>query len=241
MHNIKTLSVTFAEPIEAREIHCFRGAIAEKVGLEREYYHNHNNDPAVKQAYHYRYPLIQYRLYRSRPQLLFINEAIDEARHFFGQSEWNLNMAGRPYPAQVERLKAGQTQLGLLPETQAYTIRRWLALNGDNYDRFAQTERLTTRIETLERILAGNILSMASGLGYRFPARFELFLTESYRQYSLPYKGTRLMAFDTTFRTNVQLPLGFSVGKGSSLGFGRVGKAKPTKTEQTTTQEVTTA
>lgn len=229
MQNIRTLSVTFNEPIEIRELECFRGAIVEKVGLEREWYHNHNNATDRQSDYHYRYPLVQYSLRRRRPRILFINKAIDEARYFFSQPDWNLRLAGRVYPTHIDQLKAKQVQIGWQEEMKEYRIERWLALNEQNYDAYHQMNALRDKISLLERVLAGNIISMAKGLDYRFPERFELELSDWQRCRALPYKGISLLTFDLSFRTNLVLPLGFGVGKGSSMGWGRLGELSDTR------------
>ena len=58
---LRLLSVTFQSTIEPWELPQFRGAMAHKVGLEHEWFHNHNNEDPDKPKLHYRYPLIQYK------------------------------------------------------------------------------------------------------------------------------------------------------------------------------------
>lgn len=221
---VRTFSVTFSEPIPVQELESFRGAVAEKVGLDREWYHNHDNDPSQAASFHYRYPLIQYQLNRGQPKLLFLNEAIDEARHFFTQPDWQLKMAGRTYSSQIDQLKADQLVFGLGSEMRPYTLRRWLALNERNHYEFQATKRLSKKIELLERILVGHILNMATGFNYRFPEHFTLYLSDISRRRRVSYKGVEFLAFDLSFWTNAVLPVGLSVGKRSSLGNGRIGK-----------------
>lgn len=62
MKQLRLISVTFDTEIAPYETPAFRGAVIEKVGYEREHYHNHNNDPEADIRYHYRYPLVQYKL-----------------------------------------------------------------------------------------------------------------------------------------------------------------------------------
>lgn len=219
---INTLSVTFNEPIQVNELECFRGAIAEKVGLEREWFHNHNNNPEEKVGFHYRYPLVQYKLSWKRPRILFVNEAVGEARHFFGQQTWDLQLAGRDYPAKIDELKALQYDFGLIPDFKNYRVRRWLALNSKNFEVYHEMPTFKEKISLLETILAGNILSMASGLDYRFEERFQVDLIDYHQSRPVIYKGVKLLTFDIAFRTNVVIPSGLSLGKGSSLGFGHL-------------------
>lgn len=223
---VRTLSITFSEPIPVHELECFRGAVTEKVGLDREWYHNHDNDPFRAVSFHYRYPLIQYHLSRGRPKLLFLNEAIDEARHYFTQPDWQLKMAGRTYSSQIDQLKVDQLIFGLGSEMQHYTLSRWLALNERNHYEFLATKRLSEKVELLERVLVGHILNMATGFNYRFPEHFTLYLSDIFRHRVVPYKGVEFLAFDLSFWTTALLPVGLSLGKRSSLGNGRIGKPK---------------
>jgi hypothetical protein len=220
MQKLKTLSVTFSEPIEPQELECFRGAVVEKVGQDREWYHNHNNQSTEKGGYHYRYPLIQYKLNRKRPMIVFINEAIDEARHFFVQPDWNMTMANRSYQVKIEQLKARQLEFGIVAQPREYRIRRWLALNMKNFPIYQELPTMRDRLIKLEQLLANNILSMATSLGYRFPERFDVEITDFYGKQPVQYKGNQLLVFNLSFRTNVVIPFGLSLGKGSSLGFG---------------------
>lgn len=59
MQPLRILSVTFDTHLDPWDLPKFRGAIARKVGLEHEWFHNHDNENG---GYHQRYPLIQYKL-----------------------------------------------------------------------------------------------------------------------------------------------------------------------------------
>ena len=97
MKPIRILSVTFDTEIAAHETPAFRGAVIEKVGLEHELFHNHNNDPQARVAYHYRYPLVQHKRWRRKPSIVFIDKGVDQAQHFFMQPDWRLDFAGRRF------------------------------------------------------------------------------------------------------------------------------------------------
>ena len=105
MKQVRILSVAFDTEIAAHETPAFRGAVIEKVGLEHELFHNHNNDPSAKVAYHYRYPVVQYKRQGRRPSIVFIDEGVGQAQHFFMQPDWSLEFAGRRYNASISDLK----------------------------------------------------------------------------------------------------------------------------------------
>jgi hypothetical protein len=221
MKHLRTLSVTFAEPIRWEELECFRGAMAEKVGIQHDFYHNHNNEPGAKLAFHYRYPLIQYQLRRGRPRLLFLDEAIEEARYFFGQPDWSLQLNGRPYQSAIEALKADQYAVDVTPgEFHRYRLRHWQALNAENYAAFQAARPLRDKVALLERVLASQILAFATGIGYRLPHRLELYLTDWHHTRPARYKGVKVFTFEVSFEANMLLPAGIGLGKGVSVGYG---------------------
>lgn len=217
------LSVSFSEEIHPGELECFRGALVEKVGFEHERYHNHNNSGNGASQFHYRYPLIQYQLMQRRPRLLFLEDAIEDARHFFTQPDWDLHMNGRDYHTKIAELKATQHQVGVTPgRYQHYRLRRWQALNTDNYPKYQSLETLSEKVAFLERVLSGQLLSFFTGVGYQLPERFRLELTDWGRAYTDQYKGIEASLFDVAFRAELALPSGVGVGKGGGLGYGRV-------------------
>ncbi len=67
MKKLRLLAVSFDTHISPWELKQFRGAVSQKVGLEHEWFHNHDNSGEEQDSpsygrprYHHRYPLIQY-------------------------------------------------------------------------------------------------------------------------------------------------------------------------------------
>lgn len=218
------LTVTFEQEILARELENFRGAIVEKIGLDKsEFFHNHNNAPDAKQAFHYRYPLIQYSLDQKRPTLTFLEKAIDEATLFFSQPDWDLIVNGKPYKSSVQNIKASQPILALAKENSfTYRLQMWQALNTTNFELFKKHTKLVDKVIHLQSALSGHIIALANGLGYRIPGRFELDLTDIYKTYAGYYKGVKVALYDVGFQTDMIIPTGIGLGKGASLGYGRL-------------------
>ena len=223
MKNLRMLTVTFSEELQPEELERFRGALVEKVGLEHERFHNHNNSQNGASLFHYKYPLVQYQLVRRCPRLVFLEDAIEDARHFFMQSDWDLHMHEREYKTRIAELKATQHQVGVTPgQFHNYRIRRWQALNTDNFQQYQSLETLRERIVFLEKVLSGQVLSFFTGIGYQAPERFRLDLTSLDRSWTTEYKGVRVSVFDAAFRAEVALPPCVGLGKGVRLGYGRV-------------------
>lgn len=102
----------------------------------------------------------------------------------------------------------------------AYRLDSWLALNEENYQKFQGLENLSDRIEMLEKVLTGNILSMYKGCGVfiEHPLRVKLLSLSSSK--IVRYKSVHLVAFDVEFSSNVSIPLYAGLGKHVSVGFG---------------------
>lgn len=229
MKNIRILSVTFSEPIAEHEIPAFRGAIIEKVGLERDLFHNHNNQSDEDQQYHYRYPLVQYKRRRKKPTLVFIEHGIDEAQHFFTKPSWDMTMAGRTYHTSIEQMLVREYPLGITETEQHYTIRHWQALNQKNFSRYMELDGLPEKAQLLEKVLTAHLLALGSGVDHFFTERFDLIITRILGTRYRAFGGVKVKTFDVRFKVNMQIPPFLGVGKGVSKGFGTVSKYVPKK------------
>jgi hypothetical protein len=234
MQQIRLISVAFDTEIAPHETAAFRGAVIEKVGYDRELYHNHNNDPQAERLYHYRYPLVQYKRQRRRPAILFIDEGVNEAQHFFSNPDWQLNFAGRDYQASVADLRVKQYKLGVCDRPRYYTLRRWAALNQSNFERFLAIESDEARKAFLERMLVGHILGFGKGVGHRYEKRVEARILDIFRQRSIPMGGVRMLTCDIRFEANVMLPAQIGLGKGAARGFGILSYWNPDKEQKPT-------
>lgn len=229
MKQVRILSVSFDTEIAPFETPAFRGAVIEKVGAEHEFYHNHNNAPGARVAFHYRYPLVQYKRQGRRPAIVFIDKGVDEARHFFTQPDWSLNFAGRQYQASIVGLQVRQYPIGVTNEPQYYTLRRWMGLNQANYEKYNQMEGVAEKTGFLENALAGHILAFAQGVGHRFERRFEVSILDVLGARYRPFEQVHALTFDIRFKADVLLPAYVGLGRGVSKGFGVLSKYYPNR------------
>lgn len=229
MKQVRILSVSFDTEIAPHETPAFRGAVIEKVGVEHEHYHNHNNAPGARVAFHYRYPLVQYRRQRRRPSIIFIDKGVDEAQHFFTQPDWSLNFAGRDYHASIADMRVKQYPLGVTDEPHYYTLRHWMGLNQANYERYNQLEGMAEKIGFLENALVGHILAFAQGVGHRFERRFDVSILHVLGARYRPFEEVHALTFDLRFKANVLLPAYIGLGRGVSKGFGLLSKYDPNR------------
>lgn len=232
MKELRLLSVTFDTEIPPREISAFRGSIIEKVGLDREQYHNHNNQPGERVKFHYRYPLVQYKRYRKRPMLLFLDHGVDEAKYFFSQPDWILNFAGKTREAAVHEMRVKPYQLKVVEGERHYKLVRWIPLNQQNFQKYDRLQKEEAKRRFLEKVLMANIHSFAEGIDWRIDGWVEIRIDEIIGKYGLKHKGVRRMAFDVKLRTNIVLPPFIGLGKGVSHGFGMLWPIRKETKEQ---------
>lgn len=222
MKELQIMKVVFDAHIAAHETPAFRGAIISKVGLDRDIYHNHDNNADSTKRYHYRYPLIQYRQDHRRPAMVFIEEGIPEARFLFAQPDWSLTFAGRTQAMNISDMQVRRYSFGVTPHHRYYMLYRWQALNESNFKEYMATESLADRLAQLQKILSGHIISFAKGVDYRIEERFDLAITDLVHTRTVRYEGVKVLAFDVRIKTNLLLPPHIALGKGVSLGFGEV-------------------
>ena len=223
MHRLRTLSVSFDTHINPWELPRFRGAVARKVGLEHEWYHNHNNETG---GFHQRYPLIQYKLDahngQIRPMLLCLDQGIEEAHHFFSQPDWGLRIGETEHPMRIAQLHVHQHTLNVWEQPMAYRIHKWKAFNPENYEHYNSLKGIAEQFAFLERLLATHIIAFAGGVGWSAAPRFELRITDYLKKEWVDHKGIKMLAFTLEFEANVSLPDFIGLGKGVALGFGTV-------------------
>ncbi len=206
-----------ALPLRRNQIHAFRGAVAEAVGLENDLFHNHSDDP--EQPLHYRYPLIQYKVLHGQALIVGLGKGASALRSFV--EEDGLLLAGK---FRIQQRVDENFQLGMTEEMRPYYLEQWLALNQVNYGRWMEMEHPISRKMELERILAAHILSFAAGVGFTVPRPRGLVveLHEAAPPRRVRCHDGQLISFDVRFSANINLPFDVDIGKSASHGFGCV-------------------
>lgn len=240
MKKLRLLAVSFDTTIQPWEITRFRGAVARKVGLEHEWFHNHDNsgnsetdagpsgnaDTVVK--YHHRYPLIQYKIdtsgRRMRPMILCLDDCIEEAHHLFSQPDWSIQIGATRHELRIARLHVDQINLNVWDVPLTYKVHKWRGLNSENFREYQKREGMAERITFLENILAAHILSFARGVGWELDKRFEVKITKLLKEEWISFKSIKMLAFTLEFKANLSLPDFIGLGQGAGEGFGVVRK-----------------
>jgi hypothetical protein len=216
MKKIKILDVVFTNEIEGYEIEAFRGAISKLVGFENTLYHNHINDTKLA----YSYPLIQYKIIKRQASFSFIAQGVEEAKAFFTNKDWNINISGRSMKLEIDTFNLKNAFFKVENEVYKYKIRKWMPLNQENFKKYIQLKSVEERIDLLTSILIGNILSMAKSLDWKITNQIDLSIDEVIDEQKITFKKNSVITFDLCFISNVQLPTNIGLGKGVSHGFG---------------------
>ena len=219
MPEITTLSIQFNRRISRREIPYFRSAVIEKTERASSHFHNHKGN----EAFHYRYPHIQYKICNGLPTIVCLQEGVEDINWLLEKDDLQLNIGNRKVDFKIRDLKMGVKNIGISGGLEHYSLSNWMALNqkylskwiGMKVDSEAQKD-------FLESILTGNILSFAKGMDYHIKERLMVKITHLSKPFSQTFKGQNVLVFNIEFVSNIELPQWIGLGKGSSLGFGTV-------------------
>lgn len=219
--NCNMVRVVFNLRLKDYEIPAFRGAIIDTVGRHHVVFHNHLDED----KFHYKYPVIQYKRTKGQASIICIKEGVEELHHFFLKNKGSIRIGNSERELMVSNVELSRYGLHVSDELFHYKIHQWLPLHGDNFNKFMALDGLVERIHFLERILTGNILSMAKGLGWYIDKPVLVSITDLGSQSWCTLKKIKVLCFDLEFKTNVFLPYGIGLGKSSSIGFGTIEKA----------------
>jgi len=223
MKHLRILSVAFDTSIQPWQLPQFRGAVAKKVGLEHDWFHNHDNE---NNNFYQRYPLIQYKIdarkEQMRPMLLFLNDGIEEAQHFFSQPDWGLRIGQQDYDMRIARLQVHQHNLHTWEQPFHYRIHKWRALNSEHFREWQALSGIAEKYAFLENILVAHILSFARAVDWQLDQRLELKITHTAKEEWISFKDIKMRCFTLNFSANASLPDFIGLGKGAGVGFGVV-------------------
>lgn len=225
MPKTRLLSVIFNNSIQPFEINLFRGAIGNVMREGSVLFHNH-----LEGGLRYGYPLIQYKIINKKAAIVCLNEGADAIHELFTKGELRLKLGERDEELfEVDEMKISNPVVQVWKDTFSYSIINWLALNEANFEEYKALQGDILKMEFLEKILIGNILSFAGGINWTVEDEIKVRITHFNRLHTLTFREVQFQAFNLNFITNVSLPNGIGLGKGSSTGYGVIRKLKQEK------------
>lgn len=177
----------------------------------------HNHDRQSRDLY--RYPLVQYKVVDGVPVILAIENGIPALQQVILNCR-ELTLGGQVYPCGGLRMELEDCVLGDTRERCRYKFRSpWFGLNQRNYRQYEQSSAEDQK-SLLERVLAGNLLSLSKEFGVYVEQRLEPEC--ALRSSSFRFKNETVLGFEGEFSVNFLLPDLLGLGKSVSKGFGTV-------------------
>ncbi|MDR3261920.1 MAG: hypothetical protein LBT78_08830 [Tannerella sp.] len=224
---ISVLIIEFNNQLPISAIPKFRGAVINMLNSKNILFHNHREEGGLR----YSYPLIQYKRIHGKAAIVCVAEGTESIGEFFSNRNETVKIGNKEAPLELAHVKADKVLVQLWESEFTYSLRKWLPFNQENYAKFQEIEDVKGKAEFLEKILTGNILSFAKGIGIRFDANITGKITSIEEMGAMKYKDIPFAAFDILFKTNVSLPNYIGLGKGVSHGFGMVVRIKSNETK----------
>lgn len=215
----KMLVLRFSNTLKNHELPLFRGAVIASISRGNNLYHNHNDD-----LFRYSYPLIQYKIIENEAAILCIDDGVNSIEHILENPEFALRIGQRTISMSIKSIKRFDFSLTFSDEKMSYSITKWLPLNQDRYSTYLHLPTVTDKIEFLEKILVGNLLSLAKGLGIILSQQIELEIIQVDEEQICNFKKMKMYAISLVFTTNLILPDFIGLGKGVSMGYGVINK-----------------
>ena len=219
MNKLKMLVIRFKNLINQEELSFFRGAIISTMENANILFHNHEEN-----KFRYSYPLIQYKRINKCAAIVCIGEGTETIGEFFSNCNFDVNIGKRKTTLEIASVKAFQSIVQIWDDLLTYRINKWLPLNQENYLQYMNLESIVDKYAMLEKILVGNILSFAKGIGLHIDKQVICKITDIDDQYIINYKDVNMTAFNAKFKSNISIPNFAGLGKGVSLGFGTITK-----------------
>lgn len=217
MKKIKILTVSFENSISPQEIPYFRGAIIQISGIENDIFHNHKDNGFI-----YTYPLIQYKRKKGKPMLLCLDKGVENIHHFFSNHQEGIMLGNRKYDLIVDELNMSSATVSVSDTSFQYSLKDWLPLNQKNHKLYFSLNSEIEKLEFLEKIIIGNLLSFAKGIGWLLTEIIKVRVHKINTVKKVTIKNHPMLAFDSTFSCNLKLPNYIGIGKNVSLGYGLI-------------------
>lgn len=216
MYKLPTIVIQFDNEIESKALPFFRGAVIASLEKKDILFHNHDEDKL-----RYSYPLIQYKRIHRKAAVMGIGKGIEVISQLLTARDFNYQIGNEQVEMRIEAVNAYDNEIVLAEEaTYRYRLQNWLPLNSSNYSQYQHSDSLVERIQILERVLVGNVLSFLKGIDIHLEEQLIVNVTDIKAQRPYIYKKVKLMAFDIEFKTNIQLPQYIGIGKNASVGCG---------------------
>lgn len=193
-----------------------RGAIGNLKADDR-LFHQHQAGANTR----YGYPLIQYKILNQKPWLIGLAQGA-EALSGLNLLDAHLTLGQARYRITAQDAASSTVEFGWTIPHLLYEFQTpWMALNQKNYHRYHQLGDLADKKRFLERILAGNLLSVSKGVGYQVKHPIDVEFLEL-KEVNTRLKGNPMTGFRGAFCASFRIPEPWGIGKSTARGFGTI-------------------
>lgn len=211
------LTIRFSNEIRPFEVSLFRGAVINSLDQKLLLFHNHEGE-----KFRYDYPLIQYKRIAGKAAIVCLKQGTEDIGEFFSSNHFTLHLNDRVMEAEITSVMPSRYNVQEWNKEFDYRINRWIPFNDKNYKEFKKIEGIAEQIQFLEKILTGNILSFAKGIGIWFERQVNCKIIKLSNLYWVSVKGIKVASFNAEFKCNISLPNHIGLGKHVSIGCGTV-------------------
>lgn len=227
-NKVNSLVILFKNNIEPWEQPLLRGGVLGSLsGNANILFHNHDND-----NYRYGYPLIQYKRIHNNAAIVCVMEGTEIIGQFFTLNNLQIQLGERQVDLEIDKIFPRSTVVNVWDTIIKYRLKRWIPFNEVNYEKYMKEDGQIERLELLKRILIGNILSFAKGVGAEIDQAISCKIVSLSRPFRVKVKDAHPLCFDIEFSCNVSLPDYIGLGKHSSIGFGLLSHCKDKNNNQ---------
>ena len=224
---INVLTIQFANEISQQEIPLFRGAVIHSLENKSILFHNHEGD-----KFRYSYPLIQYKRIRGKAAIVCLKQGTEDIGELFSAKLKPFSLGTRVITPSIDKILPRRIRIQIWNNLFSYRINRWIPLNSKNYKEYSQLTDDSEKAQFLSKILTGNILSMAKGLGIIFEKEVKCEVTTFTESTIVKVKSIAMQCIDAEFKCNVSIPNYIGLGKHASINYGVVTKMRINNNEE---------
>lgn len=226
MPTFNTAHLNLNTPLYPSQIKYFRGSIIELVmsmkpvfdvmQIPTDLFHNHNEESDNPMDTLTRFPLIQYHIHNRKASITGIGKGADALNVLVMNKREELNIPSEVMPFQHKHV------MELQKTPVLYRMYGWLGLNEDKYELYQKTAKLIDKVPILEQSLTNSILRFAETQNWDKHKKIETFIHDIGNSEYKRFKNFSLKSFDLTFGCNISLPENICLGKGCSMGYGKI-------------------
>ncbi|MCK9557254.1 MAG: CRISPR-associated endonuclease Cas6 [Candidatus Cloacimonetes bacterium] len=215
MITVEYVLVAFTDlELKAFDIPKLRGYFTHKYA-DDSIFHNHP-EPGESA---YRYPGIQYRIYKGHPALIGIGEGVNSLKRIILDNH-NIRIGNSYMPANEILVDIRQEEFGQCEDMQSYRfLSPWMALNQENYREYIKTTTIDQNARLL-KILRGNLLTISKAFSYTVPDMDAVEVEGSFNTVSRNFHNIPMHCFTGRFSMNFKIPDYLALGKQVARGFG---------------------